>query len=164
MGDGVKRVYEALFLVDSALASSDWDGVMEAINTIMSRSSADVISIRKWDERKLAYEIDGHKRGTYILAYFHVAPAMVAKMERDVVLNEQILRVMILRADHMSDEQMSAPTPIAKASMEASSEGESHSESSVAVAEQEPAGGDDSSDAKPSSETESDAKNENSDG
>lgn len=106
-----KRVYEALFLVDSALAAAQWDHVMELIQKILDRSQARTISIRKWDERKLAYNMHGKSRGTYILAYFECLSTGVAQIERDVNLSEEILRVLVVRTDQMSQEEMDKPTP-----------------------------------------------------
>jgi small subunit ribosomal protein S6 len=106
-----KRVYEALFLIDSALAASQWDHINEVINKILARAQARVISVRKWDERKLAYEVDRKARGTYILAYFECGSSMVRQLERDVQLSEEILRVLVIRTDRMKPEEMEKPTP-----------------------------------------------------
>ena len=53
-----KRLYEGMFLVDSAQATADWEGTLSVINTILQRADAEVVSLRKWQERKLAYDID----------------------------------------------------------------------------------------------------------
>ena len=97
--DPTKRLYEAMFLVDSAQAGSDWDGTLAAINRVLERAEVDVLSIRKWADRKLAYEI-GHKgRGTYILAFFNADPLKIASIEKDVNLSEQIARVLVLSTE-----------------------------------------------------------------
>jgi small subunit ribosomal protein S6 len=106
-----KRVYEALFLVDSALAAAQWDHVMELVQRMLDRCQASVISIRKWDERKLAYATHGKARGTYILAYFECLSSAVAQIERDVRLSEEILRALVIRTDRMTREDMDKPTP-----------------------------------------------------
>ena len=53
----VKKLYEAMFLVDSADAASDWEGVNAAISKILERADAENVTKRKWDDRKLEYEI-----------------------------------------------------------------------------------------------------------
>lgn len=111
METAVKRLYEGLFLVDSALAASQWDQLLEAVRKTLDRAGADVVSLKKWDDRKLAYEVKGKERGTYILVYFHCDPTRIGGIERDVQLSEQILRVMILRTDRMSREDMDKATP-----------------------------------------------------
>jgi len=94
----VKRLYEAMFLVDSAQAS-DWDAVVKTIKTILQRADAEIVSIRNWAERKLAYEINGKTRGTYILCYFRADGEKIRNIEKDVQLSEQIMRVLILSAE-----------------------------------------------------------------
>lgn len=102
----VERLYEAMFLVDPAIAASDWDGIIATIKNILEKNQGRVISIRKWDERKLAYEINGKTRGTYILCYFTAEGRRIAYIERDIRLSERIMRALILRADHLSPEDI----------------------------------------------------------
>ena len=119
LSSSLKQTYEAMFLVDSAEATANWSDIITAVNTVMERAEAEVISLRKWDERRLTYEIAGRKRGTYILCYFKSAPSVISGIERDVQLNESLLRVLILRADHITEESMQSPTPaMAKESAE----------------------------------------------
>ena len=100
-----------MFLVDSGDAAADWQGITGAIETVLKRSEAEVVSLRKWDERRLAYDINKKSRGTYILAYFNCDPLKIGSIERDVQLSEQIVRVMVLRTDRMTEEDMARPTP-----------------------------------------------------
>jgi small subunit ribosomal protein S6 len=106
-----KKLYEAMFLVDSGKAASDWDGVQTLLKNILERGDGEVVSIKKWDERKLAYEIGGHTRGTYVLCYFHGDGRRNADIERNVQLSEQIIRVLILCADHLKPEDITKDTP-----------------------------------------------------
>jgi small subunit ribosomal protein S6 len=106
-----KRLYESLFLVDSAEAAADWAGINEHIKKLLERNGAEVVSIRKWDERPLAYPIMGKNRGTYILAYFNSPSGAIAAIERDCQLSERIMRVLILRADHITKEDIEKETP-----------------------------------------------------
>ncbi|KKL04391.1 hypothetical protein LCGC14_2616520 [marine sediment metagenome] len=120
----IKRLYEGLFLVDSGEAASDWDGVMGSIEKMLERGDADVVSIKKWDERRLAYEVNGKERGTYILTYFNGDPAKITGIERDVQLSERITRVMILRTDIMEQEDIDKDTPVEKVEKHAAAEAE----------------------------------------
>ena len=62
------KLYEGMFLVDSALAASDWQGVNDTISSILTKVGAEIVSINKWDDRRLAYDIRGKSRGAYIHA------------------------------------------------------------------------------------------------
>ena len=107
----VKKLYEAMFLIDSAEAASDWDGVNAAISKILERADAENVSMRKWDDRKLEYEIKGKERGTYILCYFNCGGDKVGGIERDVQLSEKIMRVLILSADKIPVDYIEKETP-----------------------------------------------------
>lgn len=111
MKTAIKKLYEGMFLVDSALAASDWEGVNAAINKILDKVGAELVSIRKWNECRLAYEIDHKSRGTYLLSYFRLEGPAVATLEREVVLSDKILRVLVLSAEHMSEEDINKETP-----------------------------------------------------
>lgn len=98
METAVKKLYEAMFLVDSAQAS-DWDAVVKTIETVLKRADAEVVSIKNWAERKLAYEIDHKTRGTYVLCFFKADGSAIPGIEKDVQLSEQILRVLVLTTE-----------------------------------------------------------------
>lgn len=101
-----KKLYEAMFLVDSDDAASDWEGVNDVIQKMMLKADAEIVLIRKWDDRKLAYEIKGKSGGTYILCYFRADGQKIREIERAVQLSERIMRVLILRADGMGQEDI----------------------------------------------------------
>jgi len=104
------NTYEAMFLFDPA-AAHEWERVEAEIRRIMERAGAELLVCRKWDERKLAYEIRGRKRGCYVLTYFRAPGDRIAGIERDTKLSDAILRCLILRADEVSEEQMHAEHP-----------------------------------------------------
>jgi small subunit ribosomal protein S6 len=101
---GALKLYEAMFLVDSAEATTDWDGITATIKNILEKEGAEIVLIRKWDERKLAYEIDGKSKGTYILCYFKAEGSKLRNIEKDIQLSERIMRALILCAEHRQAE------------------------------------------------------------
>jgi small subunit ribosomal protein S6 len=105
------KQYEAMFLVDAAEADADWQSVESGVRKILGRVDAEIISLRRWDTRRLAYEIDKKSRGTYILCYFRADGGRIAEIERTVQLSEQIMRVLILSADHITEDAMEKDTP-----------------------------------------------------
>jgi len=113
-----KKLYEGMFLVDSADAGSDWDGINAAIKRTLERAEAEIVSIRKWDDRRLAYDIKGTSRGTYILCYFKVDGRKIQGIEKAVQLSEKIIRVLILSTEQMSQEDIEKDTPATKSEKE----------------------------------------------
>jgi small subunit ribosomal protein S6 len=102
--------YEAMFLF-GASAAADLEAAINLARSIIERHEGQILVIKKWDERKLAYEIRGQKRGTYIIAFFKAPGKAISAIEREVNLGEEILRVMVLKADHLNAEEMAAVEP-----------------------------------------------------
>jgi len=94
-----------MFLMDPAL-SSDWPKAEAEINRLLQRAEAEVLGIKNWDERKLAYPINRHKRGLYVLSYFRASPEKLVALERDVRLSEPVLRALFIRREKMNEEQV----------------------------------------------------------
>jgi small subunit ribosomal protein S6 len=105
MAEKPHQAYEGMFLFPQA-ATSNLGEVVDHLNSIFDRAKAEVIAMKKWDERKLAYEIGKHRRGLYILTYFSAPGESMAQLERDANLSDHILRFMVIRADHLTDEEM----------------------------------------------------------
>ena len=99
--------YEAMFLIGQA-AAADLSGVIDHIKEILARGHAEIIAMRKWDERRLAYEIKKQKRGLYILCYFKAPNDQLGHIERDCNLSEKVVRALILRADHLTPDEILA--------------------------------------------------------
>ncbi len=118
------KLYEGMFLVDSALAASDWQGVNDTIRSILEKVDAEIVSVNKWDERKLAYDIRGKSRGTYILAYFRVDGSKVTEIERAVQLSENIMRALILGVENLDEKYRTKETPALSAEGPASEDAE----------------------------------------
>jgi len=91
------RLYEGLFLIDNMPASTDWDGVVKNIHAILQKNGAEVLKSEKWGEKKLAYKIKGHKRGTYFLVHFNAENTSIPTMKRDFQLSDFLIRFLILR-------------------------------------------------------------------
>jgi small subunit ribosomal protein S6 len=99
--------YEGLFLFPQS-AVSDLQAAADHVLEILHRAGAEIISFKKWEERRLAYEIRGNKRGLYFLTYFKANSDKLVGIERDCSLSETLLRAMVTRADHITPEMMEA--------------------------------------------------------
>jgi small subunit ribosomal protein S6 len=93
------NVYECMFLLDTNKVAGDVPNAAKQLHAILERNSAEVLASRPWDERRLAYPIDGHKKGLYYLTYFRAEGKTIPGIERDCVLSELILRALILKID-----------------------------------------------------------------
>jgi len=106
----VHNQYEAMFLFPGA-AGSDVEGAIKIARGIIERHEGKILVIKKWDERKLAYELARQKRGLFVIAFFKAPGSAVTGIERDVNLSDQVVRVLVTRAEHLNEQEMAAVEP-----------------------------------------------------
>ena len=109
------RMYEGLFLIDNAHASTEWDNAVKHIQDILQKNGAEILKTEKWGEKKLAYKIKSHKRGTYLLVHFNAKNSAIAMVRRDFQLSDYIIRFLIIKDDKIEDlSQIGAVVPVAE--------------------------------------------------
>lgn len=94
-------LYESMFLLDNAVVREGWNTAKAVVTDTLEKHGAKVKTMRRWDERKLAYTMKGRNRGTYTMCYFEMSNEHIAAMRREFDLNERVLRYLILRADEV---------------------------------------------------------------
>ena len=100
------NVYECMFLLDPNKVAVDVQGAAKQLHGLLERNQAEILASRPWDERRLAYPIKGHKKGLYYLTYFRTEGKNILSIERDLALNEMVLRCLILHIDPRLEEAM----------------------------------------------------------
>lgn len=103
-------MYEALFIIDNAHANTEWDAVVKHIQDILQKNGAEILKTEKWGEKKLAYKVKGHKRGTYLLVHFNAKNTAVPTIRRDFQLSDYIVRSLIVKDDKI--EELSQVVPV----------------------------------------------------
>lgn len=91
------NTYEGMFLLDSTKVAVDWEGSVQHVHDILAKYNAEIVASRQWDERRLAYPVEGHKKGTYLLTYFKAEGAKLTDITHDCQLSDLILRNLILK-------------------------------------------------------------------
>ena len=94
-----RNVYECLFILDSNRYARDPNGVSAAIPEMVKNLSGEVLANRLWNEQRLAYPINGHRKGTYWLTYFRLESTRLSEFNRACQLNDNILRNLTLKVD-----------------------------------------------------------------
>jgi len=106
--DSNDPIYEGLFMFNLQEINGELSVAVEHLREILARAEAEVVSISRWDERKLAYPIKGQKRALFLLTVFHARSTQIANIDRDVNLSELLLRAMIVRGDHLGEVELDA--------------------------------------------------------
>ncbi len=93
------NVYEGMFILDSNRYARDANAVSSGISQIVEKCGGEMLVSRLWNEQRLAYPIDGHRKGTYWLTYFKLDSTKQPELNRACQLNENILRSLVLKVD-----------------------------------------------------------------
>jgi small subunit ribosomal protein S6 len=93
------NVYEGLFIFDSNKYSKDPTTVSGHIATLVQQHGGKILASRLWEERRLAYPINGQRKGTYWLSYFNLDSLQLAELNRQLALDENIMRSLVLKID-----------------------------------------------------------------
>ncbi|MDD3470314.1 MAG: 30S ribosomal protein S6 [Thermoguttaceae bacterium] len=102
------NVYEGLFLLDSNRYGRDPEGVAGVIPKVIEELGGEMLVSRFWDERRLAYPVNGHKKGTYWLTYFRLPTSAMSEVRSRFQIVESILRVQFVRIDNRIVEELVA--------------------------------------------------------
>ncbi len=100
------HTYEGMFLLDSTKAAAAWEESVKQVHDILAKHNAEIVASRQWDERRLAYPISGHKKGTYLLTYFKTEGSKLKEIVADCHLSDLILRELILKVHPKLEEQL----------------------------------------------------------
>jgi small subunit ribosomal protein S6 len=117
------NVYEAMIIFDSNRYARERAGMPAEVEKMIQAGAGEVLVSRLWEERRLAYAINGQRKGTYWLIYFRGPSSMLTALNREWEINEGILRHLVLKVHpHLVDVVLEhakagpappAPTPVA---------------------------------------------------
>jgi small subunit ribosomal protein S6 len=111
-------VYEGMFILDSNRFGRDHETVSGQIPAMVEKFGGEMLVSRLWEERRLAYPIKGHRKGTYWLTYFRLDSTRLVELERQCQITDDILRVLFLKiepriVDALVAHALSAPVIVA---------------------------------------------------
>jgi small subunit ribosomal protein S6 len=86
-----------MFVLDDSRSNNNWDGVLREVRGLLERRGAEIFTCERWDERRLAYRINGRNRGVYLLTKFTAPAEAVQDIKRDAEMNDTILRLLVIR-------------------------------------------------------------------
>ncbi len=102
------RSYEIMFLLDSGKYATDSDAVTAEVNSILEKVGAEVVSARPWMDGKLAYPIEGQRKGLHYLAYVKADSLKVQQLQRLCKLSSVVLRYLCIQPPEQLFDLMAA--------------------------------------------------------
>ncbi|ANY06790.1 30S ribosomal protein S6 [Pseudonocardia sp. HH130630-07] len=93
------RHYEVMVILDGSLDERTVQPSLEQFLTVVKSDGGSVEKIEVWGKRRLAYEIRKQSEAIYAVVEIAAEPATVTELDRQLGLNESVLRTKVLRKD-----------------------------------------------------------------
>jgi small subunit ribosomal protein S6 len=93
------RHYEVMVILDPTLDERTVAPSLETFLNVVKTDGGTVNKVDIWGRRRMAYEIDKHAEGIYAVVDLQANPTAVAELDRQLNLNESVLRTKVLRPE-----------------------------------------------------------------
>jgi len=91
--------YENVFIARQDIAGTQADALADAFAAIIEQGGGKVTKKENWGLRSLAFRMNKNRKGHYLLLNIDAPPAAVTEMERNMRLNEDVLRYLTVRVE-----------------------------------------------------------------
>ena len=89
--------YQLLFIIDNSIEDEAKDAVIEKFSSLIQELGGTVGMLDKWGTRKYAYPINFKTEGYYVLMQFEAAPTVPAEIDRQMRINDNVVRQLITK-------------------------------------------------------------------
>lgn len=100
------REYETIFILRSDVDPETAERIATRVSSVIEREQGKLLKVENWGRRKLAYQINRHKRGVYTYVRYLGGGALVRELERNLRLLDTVIRhqTVQVRSDVLVDE------------------------------------------------------------
>lgn len=92
--------YELTYIVNPVLEEDQMKTTVAKFNTFLTDNGATLDEVQEWGMRSLAYPMKKKSSGYYVNAYFHAPGPVIAKLERQLEIDDNILRYLTIKYDN----------------------------------------------------------------
>jgi small subunit ribosomal protein S6 len=94
-----KYQYELTYVISGVVQQNQVDDIVRKINHLVESNGGDVLEVDEWGNQRLSYEIDRKRSGYYVNMYFKAPGTLIERLERELQINDDVLRYLTLRMD-----------------------------------------------------------------
>jgi len=95
--------YENVFIARQDISSAQADALTEQFSNLIAEQGGKVTKKEQWGLRNIAYRIKKNRKGHYVLLNIEAPAAAVIEMERQMRINEDVLRYLTVRVDALEE-------------------------------------------------------------
>jgi small subunit ribosomal protein S6 len=93
------RIYENLFIVKPDATEEEIDHLVDQMSKHVTTAGGTIDKVDKWGKRRLAYRIDKHREGSYVLMQFTSEATVVKEFERRLRVQDSVIKFLTVRID-----------------------------------------------------------------
>lgn len=90
------RKYELMYIIRPDLEQEAVDATVEKIQAIINNGNGEITKHDVMGKRRLAYEIQKHRDGIYVLIQFTADPDVVTELDRIIRITDEIIRHLVV--------------------------------------------------------------------
>jgi small subunit ribosomal protein S6 len=94
-----KAFYELMYVINPVLSAEQTKEIVERVGEYLTSNGAEVTETVEIGSQRLAYPIEKKRNGYYVNLFFNAGGPFIAKLDRALRINEDILRHLVLRYD-----------------------------------------------------------------
>ena len=92
-----------MYIISSKLSDEARSKALDKIKNGITSRNGEILKVHDQGNRRLAYDIEGHREGHYYVIYFTVSPDAISELWRDYHLSEDLVRFITLCADEVNE-------------------------------------------------------------
>ena len=97
--DQKKNIYETTFIVNAGLDDPQIDAIIDKVQEVITKNNGEIMELAKWGRKRFAYPIKKKNNGFYVVIEFKSSGDLIARLERHFLLEENIIRFLIIGLD-----------------------------------------------------------------
>lgn len=105
------RPYEMMVLIRPTVTDEALTEEVERISSVITSAGGTISNVKRespWGRRRLAYQIQDARDATYVLYHYSSEPSQIQEIERDLKLDDRIIRYLLIRQDEQEGAEQGA--------------------------------------------------------
>lgn len=99
------RHYETIYIVNPNQSDEDYREIRDRCIDLLEKKKSVIIKIQDWGKQRLAYNVQKFNYGSYVLVDFCAEPGVTAELERNLKLDDRVLKYQTVKIADKADPQ-----------------------------------------------------------
>jgi small subunit ribosomal protein S6 len=93
------RRYELMLVLRPDVPEERIQAVLERTTRQVAEAGGQIVKAAPWGRRRLAYQVDRYREGSYHILHFDAPPEAIVDIERTLLITEDVLRHLVVRVE-----------------------------------------------------------------